>query len=148
MNTPHTRSWPALFPTPWGSGSGGTCLGNASGWGWRVPPWGPWRSTSISPSCMAFLMSRPTDTSGEWIPHLFARIAGSLWDHHPLLHQLDLCSLAPASLHGHHHHRSGPHGRALNRGYSYRSTGQNINSPNINELQINCSIDQRKPVDV
>jgi hypothetical protein len=28
-------------------------------------------------------------------------------------------------------------------GYGYRSTGQNINGPNINELQINCSIDQR-----
>jgi hypothetical protein len=33
-------------------------------------------------------------------------------------------------------------------GYGYRSTGHNINSPNINELQINCSIDQQKPVDV
>jgi hypothetical protein len=33
-------------------------------------------------------------------------------------------------------------------GYGYRSTGHNINGPNINELQINCSIDQRKPVDV
>jgi hypothetical protein len=28
------------------------------------------------------------------------------------------------------------------RGYGYRSTGHNINGPNINELQINCSIDQ------
>ncbi len=27
-------------------------------------------------------------------------------------------------------------------GYGYRSTGQNINGPNINELQINCSIGQ------
>jgi hypothetical protein len=34
------------------------------------------------------------------------------------------------------------------RGYGYRSTGRNINGPNINKLQINCSIDQRKPVDV
>ncbi len=30
----------------------------------------------------------------------------------------------------------------------YRSTGQNINGPNINELQINCSKGQQKPVDV
>ncbi len=30
----------------------------------------------------------------------------------------------------------------------YRSTGQNINGPNITELQINCSIGQQKPVDV
>ncbi len=34
------------------------------------------------------------------------------------------------------------------RGLLYRSTGQNINGPNINELQINCSIGQQKPVDV
>jgi hypothetical protein len=33
-------------------------------------------------------------------------------------------------------------------GSLYRSTGQNINGPNINELQINCSIGQQKPVDV
>jgi hypothetical protein len=33
-------------------------------------------------------------------------------------------------------------------GSLYRSTGQNINGPNINELQINCSIDQQKPVNV
>ena len=33
-------------------------------------------------------------------------------------------------------------------GLLYRSTGQNINGPNINELQINCSIGQQKPVDV
>ncbi len=33
-------------------------------------------------------------------------------------------------------------------GYGYRSTGHNINGQNINELQINCSVDQRKPVDV
>ncbi len=33
-------------------------------------------------------------------------------------------------------------------GYGYRSTGHNINGPNINELQTNCSIGQRKPVDV
>jgi hypothetical protein len=34
------------------------------------------------------------------------------------------------------------------RGSLYRSTGQNINGPNINELQINCSIGQQKLVDV
>jgi hypothetical protein len=34
------------------------------------------------------------------------------------------------------------------RGSLYRSTGQNINGPNINELQINCSLGQQKPVDV
>ncbi len=34
------------------------------------------------------------------------------------------------------------------RGCGYRSTRHNINGPNINELQINCSIDQRKPLDV
>jgi hypothetical protein len=34
------------------------------------------------------------------------------------------------------------------RGSLYRSTGQNINGPNINELQINCSIGQQNPVDV
>ncbi len=33
-------------------------------------------------------------------------------------------------------------------GSLYRSTGQNINGPNINELQINCSIGQQNPVDV
>jgi hypothetical protein len=33
-------------------------------------------------------------------------------------------------------------------GSLHRSTGQNINGPNINELQINCSIGQQKPVDV
>ncbi len=33
-------------------------------------------------------------------------------------------------------------------GSLYRSTGQNINGPNINELQINCSIGQQKLVDV
>ena len=38
--------------------------------------------------------------------------------------------------------------RIKTRGYGYRSTGQNINGPNINELQINCSIGQQKPVDV
>jgi hypothetical protein len=36
----------------------------------------------------------------------------------------------------------------LNRGYGYRSTGHFINGPNINELEINCSIDQQNPVDV
>ncbi len=34
------------------------------------------------------------------------------------------------------------------RGPLYRSTGQNINCPNINELQISCSKGQQKPVDV
>jgi hypothetical protein len=34
------------------------------------------------------------------------------------------------------------------RGYGYRSTGHLINGPNINELQINCSIGQQNPVDV
>ncbi len=34
------------------------------------------------------------------------------------------------------------------RGYGYRSTGHNINGPNINKLQINWSIGQQKPVDV
>ena len=38
--------------------------------------------------------------------------------------------------------------KGFDGGYGYRSTGHNINGPNINELQINCSIDQRKPVDV
>ena len=35
---------------------------------------------------------------------------------------------------------------ATDRGSLYRSTGQNINGPNINELQINCSIDQQNPI--
>ncbi len=38
--------------------------------------------------------------------------------------------------------------RTAKRGPLYRSTGQNINGPNINELQINCSTGQQKPVDV
>ncbi len=33
-------------------------------------------------------------------------------------------------------------------GSLHRSTEQNINGPNINELQINCSLGQQKPVDV
>jgi hypothetical protein len=38
--------------------------------------------------------------------------------------------------------------KLFRRGPLYRSTGQNINGQNINELQINCSIGQQKPVDV
>ncbi len=40
------------------------------------------------------------------------------------------------------------HGLQGQWGSLYRSTGQNINGPNINELQVNCSIGQQKPVDV
>jgi hypothetical protein len=38
--------------------------------------------------------------------------------------------------------------RVMKGGFFYRSTGHNINSPNINASQINCSIHQRKMVDV
>ncbi len=102
-------------PPPWWSGSEGTCPGTTSRQGCRVPLWRLWRSTSISPSNTASWMSRPTDTTGGWPPHLPARPASLRQPRRPSstsspaapgpLH----CSLAPPSLQSHHHPRSGPH---------------------------------------